>query len=219
MSGARILVVDSYDSFVYTLADYLRQLGAEVSVVRNDALAADEPLRMGLDGVLLSPGPGTPERAGVLVELVRQCAGRLPLLGVCLGHQAIAAAYGGSVVGAPELLHGRTSSIEHAGTGVLDGLPSPLVATRYHSLAVDEPSLPAELQVTARTVPADGGSAAGVVMGLRHRELSVEGVQFHPESVLSASGHRLLGNWLAACGDVGAPARAAGIGPLLHSPS
>ncbi len=208
MSGPRILVVDSYDSFVYTLVDYLRRLGAQVTVVRNDALAADEPLAMGLHGVLLSPGPGTPERAGVLVGLVRACAGRLPLLGVCLGHQAIAAAYGGSVVRAPELLHGRTSRIEHDGTGVLAGLPAPLSAARYHSLAVEQASLPAELEVTART-------ASGVVMGLRHRELAVEGVQFHPESVLSEAGHLLLGNWLAVCGDAGAPDRAAGVGPLL----
>jgi para-aminobenzoate synthetase component 2 len=208
VSGPRILVVDSYDSFVYTLVDYLRRLGAQVTVVRNDALAADEPLAMGLHGVLLSPGPGTPERAGVLVDLVRACAGRLPLLGVCLGHQAIAAAYGGSVVRAPELLHGRTSRIEHDGTGVLAGLPAPLSAARYHSLAVEQASLPAELEVTART-------ASGVVMGLRHRELAVEGVQFHPESVLSEAGHLLLGNWLAVCGDAGAPDRAADVGPLL----
>jgi para-aminobenzoate synthetase component 2 len=219
----KILVVDSYDSFVYTLVDYLRQLGAEVDVVRNDALAADEPLAMGLDGVLLSPGPGTPERAGVIVDLVRVCAGRLPLLGVCLGHQAIAVAYGGTVVRAPELCHGRTSTIEHAGAGVLAGLERPLVAARYHSLAVDEASLPDVLEVTARAASPAGtapaGSRAGLVMALRHRELAVEGVQFHPESVLSASGHRLLGNWLARCGDAGAPERAAQAAPLLPAGS
>jgi para-aminobenzoate synthetase component 2 len=150
-------------------------------------------VREGFSGVLLSPGPGRPEDAGVCVGLVRACAGQLPVIGVCLGHQAIAVAYGGRVEPAPELLHGKTSEIVHDGSGVLAGLPSPFTATRYHSLAVPEDGLPAELRVTARTPD-------GVIMGLRHREHAVEGVQFHPESVLTEGGHRLLANWLAGCG-------------------
>ncbi len=206
----RILVVDNYDSFVYNLVQYLAQLGADCDVRRNDALApADAD---GYDGVLLSPGPGTPERAGVCVELVRHAAGRVPLLGVCLGHQAVAAAYGARVDRAPELLHGKTSAVHHRGGGVLDGLPTPFTATRYHSLAVDDSTVPPELEVTART-------ASGVVMALRHRELAVEGVQFHPESVLTEGGHRLLGNWLAACGDSSAVQRAAELHARVDSSS
>jgi para-aminobenzoate synthetase component 2 len=202
----RILVVDNYDSFVFNLVQYLAQLGAECDVRRNDAVepdAADD-----YDGVLLSPGPGVPEDAGVCVELVRRSAGRVPVLGVCLGHQAIAAAYGGTVGPAPELLHGKTSSVLHEGAGVLDGLPTPFTATRYHSLAVAPETVPAELEVTATT-------PSGVIMGLRHRELAVEGVQFHPESVLTEGGHRLLANWLRACGDEGAVARSAGLAPVV----
>jgi para-aminobenzoate synthetase component 2 len=196
----RVLVVDNYDSFVFNLVQYLAQLGAQVEVRRNDQVALDDPVLGTVDGVLLSPGPGRPEAAGVCVDLVRSQAGRLPVLGVCLGHQAIAVAYGGSVEPAPELLHGKTSEIEHQGAGVLAGLGSPFTATRYHSLAVMDADLPAELQVTART-------RSGVVMGLRHRELRVEGVQFHPESVLTQGGHRLLANWLAGCGDATAGER------------
>ncbi len=197
----RILVVDNYDSFVFNLVQYLGQLGAECVVRRNDALRADEALGLGVDGVLLSPGPGRPEDAGVCVELVHACAGRVPVLGVCLGHQAIAAAYGGRVERAPELLHGKTSEVHHAGGGLFAGLPDPFTATRYHSLAVAGDSMPAVLEVTARTT-------SGVVMALRHRSLAVEGVQFHPESVLTQGGHLLLGNWLAVCGDPGAGRRA-----------
>jgi len=197
----RILVVDNYDSFVYNLVQYLGQLGAQVLVARNDDLEPGAPIELGVDGVLLSPGPGTPESAGVCVPLVRACAGELPILGVCLGHQAIAVAFGGEVVRAPELLHGKTSAVVHDGVGVLAGLPSPFTATRYHSLAVREESLPPELAVTGRT-------DTGVVMALRHRSAQVDGVQFHPESVLTEGGHVLLATWLGFCGDPAAAERA-----------
>ncbi len=205
-SGRRILVVDNYDSFVFNLVQYLAQLGADCTVRRNDEVAPEDA--EAYDGVLLSPGPGTPERAGICVELVRHVAGRVPVLGVCLGHQAIAAAYGGEVSRAPELLHGKTSEVVHDGAGVLAGLPSPFTATRYHSLAVDPESVPTELEVT-------GATAGGVVMALRHRDLAVEGVQFHPESVLTEGGHRLLANWLVTCGDPDAPARSVGLAPVV----
>ena len=192
---ARVLVVDNYDSFVFNLVQYLGQLGATVEVHRNDAVTPADA--GGYDGVLLSPGPGTPEEAGCCIDIVRTA--EVPVLGVCLGHQAIAVAYGGVVGRAPELLHGKTSEVRHEGVGVLRGLPDPFTATRYHSLAVTE--VPDELDVTART-------ESGVVMGLRHRDAPVEGVQFHPESVLTQGGHLLLANWLAQCGDADAPARA-----------
>ena len=196
----RILVVDNYDSFVFNLVQYLGQLGAETVVRRNDEVTPAQA--RDVDGVLLSPGPGTPEDAGVSVEMVGVCEDEgVPLLGVCLGHQAIAVAHGATVGRAPELLHGKTSEVVHEGAGVLHGLPSPFTATRYHSLAVDETTLPAELAVTGRT-------ASGVVMALRHRDTAVEGVQFHPESVLTQGGHVLLASWLRQCGDTGAAARA-----------
>jgi len=198
----RILVVDNYDSFVYNLVAYLGQLGAECVVRRNDDVGPDDLDGLAVDGIVLSPGPGVPERAGSCLDLVRISAGRLPLLGVCLGHQAIAVAYGGRVVRAPELLHGKTSEVHHDGTGVLVGLPDPFTATRYHSLAVDAASFPGELEVTART-------ATRVVMGLRHRQHDIEGVQFHPESVLTQGGHQLLANWLSRCGDPDATDRVA----------
>jgi para-aminobenzoate synthetase component 2 len=212
-TASRILVVDNYDSFVFNLVQYLYQLGATCEVVRNDELTVDRAVRRagaeGYDGVLLSPGPGTPEEAGVCVEMVRHCAAAgLPLFGVCLGLQSIAVAYGAVVDRAPELLHGKTSPVTHEDGGVFAGLPSPLIATRYHSLAVDPATVPAELQVTART-------DSGVIMGLRHRELPVEGVQFHPESVLTEGGHRMLANWLAECGDTAAVARSAGLAPVI----
>lgn len=193
----RILVVDNYDSFVFNLVQYLEQLGAECIVRRNDAVRTDEVAGLGVDGILLSPGPGTPAHAGVTEDMVRWGAGRLPVFGVCLGHQAIAEVYGATVDRAEELLHGRTSLVEHGGDGVLAGLPSPFTATRYHSLAVVDGTVPAELEVTART-------RGGVIMALRHRDHAVEGVQFHPESVLTQGGHRMLANWLADCGDRGA---------------
>ena len=197
---SRVLVVDNYDSFVFNLVQYLAQLGADVVVRRNDEVTVADVDRLGVDGVLLSPGPGRPEDAGVCVELIRERGESLPILGVCLGHQAIAVAYGGTVGRAPELLHGKVSDVSHEGAGVLRGLPDPFVATRYHSLAVDADSLPAELEVTART-------SSGVIMGLRHRDLAIECVQFHPESVLTEGGHQLLANWLAECGDPGAAER------------
>ncbi|WP_197319518.1 aminodeoxychorismate/anthranilate synthase component II [Saccharomonospora sp. NB11] len=188
----RVLVVDNYDSFVYNLVQYLAQLGAECTVWRNDVVDVDRVADF--DGVLVSPGPSTPERAGRSVEVVRRCADEsVPLLGVCLGHQAIGVAWGATVDRAPELLHGKTSDVEHHGTGVFAGLPSPFTATRYHSLTVLPETIPDCFEVTART-------ASGVVMGLRHRELPVEGVQFHPESVLTQGGHRMLANWMASAG-------------------
>ena len=200
MVVTRILVVDNYDSFVYNLVQYLGQLGADTVVRRNDEVAPGEA--RGYDGVLLSPGPGTPAGAGVSVEMVGACEDEgVPLLGVCLGHQAIAVAHGATVERAPELLHGKTSEVQHDGAGVLRGLPSPFTATRYHSLAVDEQTLPPELSVTGRT-------ESGVVMALRHRDRPVEGVQFHPESVLTQGGHVLLASWLGQCGDAAAAGRA-----------
>jgi len=202
----RILVIDNYDSFVFNIVQYLAQLGAQVDVRRNDEVTPTEALTY--DGVLLSPGPGTPEDAGVCMDVVRECAGKVPIFGVCLGHQAIAAVYGGVVDRAPELLHGKTSLVEHTGAGVLSGLPEPFTATRYHSLAVLPESVPDTLEVT-------GVTESGVIMGLRHRELAVEGVQFHPESVLTEGGHRMLANWLVVCGDAEAPARAEGLAPVV----
>jgi para-aminobenzoate synthetase component 2 len=202
----RILVIDNYDSFVFNLVQYLGQLGAECVVLRNDQLAIQDALDF--DGVLLSPGPGRPEDAGVCVELIREIGGQRPIFGVCLGEQAMAVAYGGVVSRAPELLHGKTSLVFHEGEGVLAGLPNPFVATRYHSLAVEEGSLPSTIEVTGRT-------ESGVVMAMRHRELDVEGVQFHPESVLTQGGHLMLANWLARCGDAGAPQRAAALSAPL----
>jgi para-aminobenzoate synthetase component 2 len=185
---------------------YLGQLGVEVDVRRNDAVTIDEARTY--DGILISPGPGTPQDAGVCLEIVRECSGDVPILGVCLGHQVIAEAYGGVVDRAPELLHGKTSQVDHSGAGVLAGLPEPFTATRYHSLTVMPESVPDALEVT-------GTTDSGVIMALRHRDLPVEGVQFHPESVLTEGGHRLLANWLVVCGDAGAPDRAAGLAPVV----
>ncbi len=204
---ARILVVDNYDSFVYNLVHYLAQLGAQVDVHRNDTIEVGAA--RGYDGVLLSPGPGEPADAGICPALVEFCAtARLPLFGVCLGHQAIAEVFGATVSRAPELLHGKTSAVHHRGEGVLAGLPDPFTATRYHSLAVEPATVPAELIVTAWT-------DSGVIMGVRHRELPIEGVQFHPESVLTEGGHRMLATWLGECGDPDALARSVGLAPVV----
>jgi len=207
MPARKILVIDNYDSFVFNLVQYLAQLGAQCTVVRNDAIRVEEADHY--DGVLISPGPGTPERAGVSVEMVRYCADHnIPLFGVCLGHQAIAVAFGAVVSQAPELLHGKTSEVFHRGVGILADIPSPFTATRYHSLAVEAASIPSELEVTGET-------ASGVVMSLRHKKLLIEGVQFHPESVLTQHGHHLLANWLTECGDESAQRKAIGLSPVV----
>lgn len=210
--GARILVIDNYDSFVYNIVSYLAQLGAEVDVRRNDEVTPQEVLPVGetvpYDGVLLSPGPGSPAEAGICLDMVSWCAGRLPLFGVCLGHQAIGEAFGATVERCPELLHGKTSMVHHRGQGVLAGLPEPFRATRYHSLAVVAQTLPEQLQVT-------GWTDSGVVMACRHTQYDIEGVQFHPESVLTQGGHLMLANWLSRCGDPGAVARSDGLAPVM----
>ncbi len=193
----RVLVVDNYDSFVFNLVQYLGQLGVVAEVWRNDdeRLADPDDVAARYDGVLLSPGPGTPERAGATVPMVLASArAGTPLLGVCLGHQAIGVAFGATVDRAPELLHGKTSTVFHTNTGVLKGLPDPFTATRYHSLTILPETVPAVLEVTART-------RSGVIMGVRHTELPIHGVQFHPESILTEGGHRMLANWLAVCGE------------------
>ncbi len=192
----RVLVIDSYDSFVYNLVQYLGELGADPLVVRNDQLTVPEALALGCDLVLLSPGPGRPEDAGIICEAIPAfAAAGVPVLGVCLGHQAIGHVYGASVVRAPSLMHGKTSPIEHRGVGVFEGVDSPLTATRYHSLVIDPATMPPELEVTAST-------ADGVVMGVRHRTDPVEGVQFHPESILTGAGHQLLANFLRRAGAI-----------------
>jgi anthranilate synthase/aminodeoxychorismate synthase-like glutamine amidotransferase len=195
-----VLVIDSYDSFVYNLVQYLGELGADPIVHRNDALTLEDALALRPDAVLLSPGPGRPEDAGILCEAVVPFAQQgTPVLGVCLGHQGIGQVFGGSVVRAPELMHGKTSVIRHQGQGVFAGLPSPLTATRYHSLVIDPATMPDCLEVTALTDD-------GIVMGVRHRELPIEGVQFHPESILTAAGHDLLRNWLTIAAPAAVPA-------------
>jgi para-aminobenzoate synthetase component 2 len=192
-AGPSILVVDNYDSFVYNLVQYLGELGASVSVARNDAIGASDLAALQLDGVLISPGPGYPATAGNCIEIVRYCfENSLPMLGVCLGHQALGEAFGADIVPAPELLHGRSSLVEHTNMGVFVGAPSPLVAGRYHSLVVSPSSLPDDFEVTARS--------GELIMGMRHRTAPLEGVQFHPESVLTQDGYLLLANWLSVCG-------------------
>ncbi len=211
MTGVRILVVDNYDSFVWTIVGYLSQLGADCDVHRNDAIGLEAG--EGVNGVLLSPGPGTPSEAGICPQMVTHCAEQsLPMLGVCLGHQALGEVFGGTVTHAPELMHGKTSPVHHDGLGVFAGLPSPFIATRYHSLAVLADTVPAELAVTAWTED-------GVVMGLQHRELPLHGVQFHPESVLTEGGYRLLANWLETCGATDAVSRSRGLAPLVRRPA
>ena len=187
--ATRVLMIDNYDSFTYNLVQYLGELGADVTVRRNDAITFDQVAEMAPDAVVVSPGPCTPKEAGISVPLIERFAGRLPILGVCLGHQAIGAAFGGSIVRAGRIMHGKTSPILHTGEGIFAGLPSPFDATRYHSLVIDPPTLPSVLQRTAWT-------SEGEIMGVSHRDLFVEGVQFHPESILTVEGKRLLGNFL-----------------------
>ena len=196
--------MDNYDSFVFNLVQYLAQLGAEVEVRRNDEVGPADA--RGVDGVLLSPGPGRPAEAGSCTAIVREAP--VPILGVCLGHQVIAEVFGATVSRAPELLHGMTSLVHHEGAGVLAGLANPFTATRYHSLAVDPASVPDELEITATT-------DSDVIMALRHRERPIEGVQFHPESVLTQGGHHLLANWLVTCGDADALERSVGLAPVV----
>ena len=189
-----ILVIDNYDSFTWNLVHYLRELGAEVEVVRNDAIDVGQAMSSGAQAFLISPGPCTPNEAGISLDLVKACAAeRRPLLGVCLGHQAIGQAFGGRVVRAPELMHGKTSPVVHDGTGVFAGLESPITATRYHSLIVAEEGLPDELAVNARV-------ADGTIMGFYHRALPIHGVQFHPESIATEHGHAMLANFMAIAG-------------------
>jgi anthranilate synthase/aminodeoxychorismate synthase-like glutamine amidotransferase len=194
-----VFVLDNYDSFTYNLVQYLGELGAEVEVYRNDELTVEQVEALHPDRILLSPGPCTPHEAGILVPLIRHMAGKAPILGVCLGHQAIGEAFGGKVVRAHQLMHGKTSPVEHDGKGIFTGLPTPLTCTRYHSLIVEQDSLPDELVVTARTPEANGAGKAGaqVIMGVRHRTLPVEGVQFHPESVLTDGGRQMIRNFLS----------------------
>jgi anthranilate synthase/aminodeoxychorismate synthase-like glutamine amidotransferase len=193
-----VFVLDNYDSFTYNLVQYLGELGAEVEVYRNDELTVEQVEALNPERILLSPGPCTPHEAGILVPLIRHMAGKAPILGVCLGHQAIGEAFGGRVVHAQQLMHGKTSPVEHDGKGIFAGLPTPLTCTRYHSLIVEQDSLPAELEITASTPEANGAGKAGesVIMGLRHRTLPIEGVQFHPESVLTDGGHQMIRNFL-----------------------
>ena len=197
MSAPRLLMIDNYDSFTYNLVQYLGELGAAVDVRRNDALTVDEVAALAPDGIVVSPGPCTPREAGVSVPVIERYTGRIPILGVCLGHQAIGAAFGGEIVRAPRIMHGKTSPIRHDGRGLFEGLPDPFDATRYHSLVIEPGSLPADLEVCAWT-------AENEIMGVRHRRAFVEGVQFHPESILTLAGKQLLANFLRRL-----PARAA----------
>jgi anthranilate synthase/aminodeoxychorismate synthase-like glutamine amidotransferase len=188
----RILVIDNYDSFVYNLVQYLGELGAEPLVYRNDALTIDEIRDLSVDAILVSPGPGRPEDAGISPAVIAELGSDTPILGVCLGHQAIGHVFGGNIVRAPSLLHGKTSAVNHDGTGLLAGIPSPFTATRYHSLVIEPSSMPDELEVTATT-------ADGIVMAVRHRTKPIHGVQFHPEAILTEGGHKLVENFLTLC--------------------
>jgi para-aminobenzoate synthetase component 2 len=205
----RILVVDNYDSFVFTIVGYLQQLGAETTVVRNDAISAADGADF--DGVLVSPGPGTPEDAGVSMKMIEACGERnQPMLGVCLGHQALGVVTGATVGRAPELLHGKTSEVFHDGTGVLEGLSDPFTATRYHSLTIDPATVTDELVVNGRT-------DTGIIMAAHHRDLPLHGVQFHPESVMTVGGHRMLANWLRMCGSTTAVEASHDMAPLVRA--
>ena len=205
--SVKILVVDNYDSFVYNLVQYLGQLGAQCTVKRNDEVIPSEADNY--DGVLISPGPGTPDEAGVSIEMIKYCAQKkIPLFGVCLGHQAIGEAFGAKVSRAQELMHGKTSEVIHNGHGVLTDLPSPFTATRYHSLAIERDTVPEELEIVGET-------SSHIVMAVQHKNLPISGVQFHPESVLTEHGHQMLGNWLEICGDTGARKRSEGLSPVV----
>jgi para-aminobenzoate synthetase component 2 len=205
--ATRVLVIDNYDSFVFNIVQYLAQLGADVTVKRNDEVELIEAKNF--DGVLLSPGPGTPKDAGVCIDMVHYCAeNKIPLFGVCLGHQAIAEAFGGVISRAPELLHGKTSEVFHQGESVMSSLPQPFTATRYHSLAIENGTVPKDFEITSQT-------ESNVIMGLRHKTLPIEGVQFHPESVLTEGGHRMLAEWLTVCGDKDAIAKSVGLAPVV----
>ena len=212
MSTPKILVIDNYDSFVYTLVGYLQELGAETTVIRNDDLSVAEVIELAetRDGVLVSPGPGTPADAGVCIEVIQWCGAQMkPMLGVCLGHQALAEAYGGVVTHAQELMHGKTSPVVHSGHPIFAHIPSPFTATRYHSLAAVRDSIPEILSITAET-------ENGVIMGLAHRDAPLWGVQFHPESVLTEGGYQMLGNWLESLGLTGAAQHASTLSPLIR---
>ena len=203
----QILVINNFDSFVFNLVDYLKRLSAECTVLNNDQIDLTQIEKY--DGVLISPGPGTPEGAGASIEVVKKCAElRKPLLGVCLGHQAIGVAFGGIVERAPELLHGKTSEVTHNNSGVLQNIASPFTATRYHSLIIKSNSLPQELEVTAK-------SESGIIMAIKHRSLPIEGVQFHPEAILTEHGYQIIGNWLVQCGDQDARKRSEGFNPIV----
>jgi para-aminobenzoate synthetase component 2 len=203
----KILVVNNFDSFVFNLVDYLKRLGADCTVLNNDQINISEIENY--NGVLISPGPGTPEGAGVSIDVVKKCAElRKPLLGVCLGHQAIGVAFGGIVERAPELLHGKTSEVTHNNVGVLQNIASPFTATRYHSLIIKNNPLPQELEVTAK-------SESGIIMAIKHRTLPIEGVQFHPEAILTEHGYQIMGNWLLQCGDQDARKRSEGFNPIV----
>ena len=203
----KILVVNNFDSFVFNLVDYLKRLSADCIVLNNNQINISEIENY--DGVLISPGPGTPEGAGASIEVVKKCAElRKPLLGVCLGHQAIGVAFGGIVERAPELLHGKTSEVTHTNSGVLQNIASPFTATRYHSLIIKSNSLPQELEVTAK-------SESGIIMAIKHKTLPIEGVQFHPEAILTEHGYQIIGNWLVQCGDQDARKRSEGFNPIV----
>lgn len=209
----RILVIDNYDSFVYTLVGYLQQLGAQTTVVRNDDVTLAEAVELAAarDGVLISPGPGTPAEAGICIDLIKWCGENAkPMFGVCLGHQALAEAYGGVVTHAEQLMHGKTSEVFHQGSNVFTGLSSPVTATRYHSLAAVRETIPETLEITAET-------ADGVIMGLAHKTAPLCGVQFHPESVLTQGGYQMVGNWLESVGLAGACVQGASLSPLISS--
>ena len=203
-----ILVIDNYDSFVYNIVQYLAQLGAKVDVKRNDEITVEQA--RDYDGILISPGPGTPAQAGMCLTIIKELGGVVPIFGVCLGHQAIAEAFGATVSRAPELLHGKTSEVFHSNEGVLAPLPSPFTATRYHSLAVERDTVPEDLEITGET-------ESGVIMALRHKTMDIEGVQFHPESVLTEGGHQMLAEWLVRCGDLNARQAAVGLSPVIGS--